>query len=197
MIYKHILLLIIVFSIICCTSETEETIDITNKTLPNGKHLIIEKTTKTSQSIGIISHHNYGTTRSFTYQFTIKQDKVDWSGGSGEPKKIVFHKDTTYVYYLKIKQQPIVTIDSANNNTPKTSYDEVLTPVYEKHIDNRYFFKLFGDDYWSEISANKYNEVRKLSTEYDIPNDNELILNYNPFELQQKDSIPTPIIINE
>lgn len=188
--YTYVLLFIASFLIINCTSETQETIDKTNKTLPNGKHLVIEKTTKKKKTIGYFSGHNYGTTRSFTYSFSIKQDKIDWDGGSGEPKKIIFHKDTVYIHYLKNKQQSITTIDSINNNTPITSYDEVLTPVYEKHIDKRYFFKLFGDDYWSEISPENYNEVKEISTEYDIPNDNELSLNYNLYEQQQKDSIP-------
>lgn len=195
--YTYSLLIAVSFLIISCTSETEETIDVTNKTFPNGKHLLIEKTIKNSKMIGFISGHNYGNTRSFTYQFTVKQDKVDWYGGSGEPKKIIFHKDTTYVYYLKEKRQSVTTIDSANNNTPITSHYEVLTPVFEKHIDKRYFFKLFGDDYWSEISLENYSDVKALSTEYDIPNDNEFILDYNPFEVQQQDSIPAPVIINE
>lgn len=46
--------------------------------------------------------------------------------------------------------------------------------VYEKHIDERYFFKIFGDDYWTEISAEEYFSAKKSTKEYAIPNDNEL-----------------------
>ncbi|MEI6866143.1 hypothetical protein [Flavicella sp.] len=85
---------------ISCTYNTEEATDKTSKTLPNGKYLVVEKITKASSSWGVLTNHYYGT-YSYKYKISIPQEDINWNGGSGEPKNILFCKDTTYIRYLK------------------------------------------------------------------------------------------------
>lgn len=158
-----------------CNYNTKENTDLTSKVLPNGKHIIIEKITKETTSHGIFSKHNYGTSHSFKYKFSISQEKIDWYGGSGEPKNILFCNDTIYIRYLKEKNITTNYIDSLNNTT-KYNYHSEIQEIFQKHIDKRYFFKLFGNDFWVDIASDDYYYLKKSCDDYPIPNDNELSL---------------------
>lgn len=48
--------------------------------------------------------------------------------------------------------------------------------MYQKHIDERYFFKLMGDAYWVDVSEEEYNTVKESCPEFEVPNDGELII---------------------
>ncbi len=170
----HILFYILIICFFSsCNRETKETIDITNKVFPNGKHYTIEKTNKETTSIGIFSKHNYGTHHSFSYKLSIDPGSIHWNGGSGEPKHIIFCKDTTYIHYLKKKSIELAQTDSLKTNT---EYTYKVQDVFEKHIDKRYFFNLFGDDYWVEILPEEYASIKNSCGEFLISNDNELSL---------------------
>lgn len=194
---KRFSFIILLFSLLTsCNSETEEIIDKTNKTFSNGITMTVEKVNKETTSRGIFTNHNYGTSHSYTYSFSIKEGKINWDRGSGEPKHIIFHQDTTYISYLKNKVIKTKYTDSITNTTQYNHHSEIRA-VFQQHIDKRYFFKLFGDDYWNDITPEHYNSVKKLSEEFSIPNDNELTLLPAPYELIKNDSIQTspPTII--
>ncbi len=176
---KAIHFMSICFLISACHSNTEKVVDKSSILLPNGKRLVIDKTNRETTSTGIFSNHNYGTTHSFTYHLLINPGSVKWNGGSGEPKNIMFSNDTIYIRYLKKKTTRVVRVEDSDSSesASQNNYRIEIKEVMQQYIDNRYFFKLLGDDYWIDISAEKYDEVKKYSEEYTIPNDNELRLN--------------------
>ncbi len=154
-----------------CTHISNESTDTVSKILPNGQHLVVEKINKESTSIGIITKHNYGTTHSFSYSITLNDEDINWSGGSGEPKHLLFCKDTVYIHYLKKKWVEDFLIDSLD--VERNGHFEIKD-VYQKHIDKRYFFKLFGDAYWVETTLKNYMKQKLVCNEFEVPNDNEL-----------------------
>jgi hypothetical protein len=146
--------------------------------LPNGKHLVVEKITKETTSRGIITNHNYGTSHSFKYKLLLSKEDINWNSGSGEPKNILFCKDTIYIRYLKEKSIRTEYIDSVDNTT-KYNYHSEIHEVFQKHIDKRYFFKLLGTDFWVDITSENYSSLKKSCDDYLIPNENELTLKSN------------------
>ena len=167
-------ILIIIQLLIGCDVKTEERIDKSSKTFPNGKNIIVEKLNKESTSTGIITSINYGTSHSFRYEFTLTEDNIKWDGGSAEPKNIIFCKDAIYIRYLKEKSLNTIVTDSTDTIIENNTYE--IKEFYQKHIDRRYFFKIFGDDFWEDISSEDYYSVIKSCDEYVIPNDGELLL---------------------
>ncbi len=167
----------IIFSFLTttCRYNTVEKIDKTNKRLPNGILLVVEKVNKETTSRGALTNYNYGTTHSFTYKFDISKGRIHWDGGSGEPKNIVFCRDSIYISFLKEKRINTSYIDSINGTT-KYHYHYEIREFYQKHIDERYFFKLLGDAYWEDISPESYVKIKRSCLEYSIPNDAELVL---------------------
>lgn len=157
-----------------CNSETQETLDKTREVLPNGKRLVVEKTNKETTSTGIFTKHNYGTTHSYAYKISVNPGVIIWDERSGEPKSIIFCKDTTYIRYLKEKS--IEAYTDATDTTQSYNRHYETQEFYQKHIDERYFFKLFGTEYWEEISKENYSSIKNSCEVYKIPNDNELSL---------------------
>ena len=154
-----------------CNYDTQEVVNKTSKKFPNNITLSVEKITKETTSRGIFTNHNYGTSHNFTYSFFIKKKNIHWDGGSSEPKNILFYKNDIYVRYLEKKS--IKEVDSINDTN---NYHYEIQETFQKHIDERYFFKLFGDEYWIEISPKDYTYIKTHGEEYNIPNDNELSL---------------------
>lgn len=179
--------LLAITAILCssCTYDTEEKVDKSNKLLSNGKHLEVEKTTKLTTATGFFTKYSYGIAHSFIYKLSINPGDVNWDGGSAEPKNIIFYKDDAYIHYLKEKEVQVEAFDSLDNIVKSSNQLEVQD-FYEKHIDERYFFKLFGDDYWTEISAAEYLVAKQSSEEYDIPNDNELTVKIGDSDILKK-----------
>ncbi len=169
----HVSLLSFIFLFTCCRSKTTERIDITNTLLGNDKHLEVEKTNRSTTHRGIITNSDYGTSHSYSYKLTVNNGDINWDGGTAEPKHFLFCKDSIYIHYLKEKYISVKSKDSIGNMIEKDGYYAVQD-VFEVYIDKRYFFKLFGDDYWVEVSSEKYNRQKESCTEYSIPNDNEL-----------------------
>lgn len=169
------ILLVAISAIYSCTTKTEKRIDKTNKLLPNGKYLMVEKINIDKTSIGVFTKNNYGTRHSFGYKFSVNKGNVNWNGGSSEPKHIIFCKDSTFIHSLKEKRIKVEYTDPVDN-TVKYNHHYEIQDLFEKHMDERYFFKLFGNEYWVEISPDNYILKKESCEEYPIPNDNELSL---------------------
>jgi len=175
---KTLLLALFYCLLISCNQKTEEIINLTSKILPNQKHLVVEKTNRKTKFLGIFSNHNYGTSYRFSYKLSLNPGDINWNGGSGEPKYLLFCKDTTYIRYLKKKSIKTAYTDPENDSI-KYNYHYEIQEVFQKHIDKRYFFQLFGDDYWVDMPAENYTSLNTLCNEYSVPNDNELLLKPN------------------
>lgn len=159
---KIVLIILFFFFLISgCYTRVKETTDTTTKVLPNGKRLTVYTTHKESSEVGVLTNNKYMVTFSFRYEVLIKPDRIHWNGQGGEPKNILFCNDKTYIRKLKRK-----IIDS------KYYIDE----YFQSHVDERYFFKLLGEEYWLDIDAEEYNGQKMSCEEYPIPNDNKLSL---------------------
>lgn len=158
-----------------CNSKVKETINKEVKLLPNGKRLTVEKKNKETTHIGIFSKHNYGTSHSFTYKISVNPGNINWDGGTGEPKHLLFCKDDIYIKFLKEESVKVEYTDSIDYQV-KDRYDYEIKEAFQKHIDERYFFNLFGDDYWIDVSEEEYTSKNKYCEDYSIPNDDELKL---------------------
>lgn len=171
-------LVVINYAFSSCTSDTKVFIDKTNKTYDNGITLTVKKKSEITTTTGTITNHVYDVSHHYTYTFNIKNHKINWTGESAEPKNIIFYHDTVYVRYLKEK---VITTKHINPSDSTITYKHhtEINEYHQKHIDKRYFFKLFGKDYWTDINTEQYNMIKKLGKEYKIPNDNNLSLNNN------------------
>lgn len=161
-------------SMLSCRSKTEKIVNIETVIFENGKRLEINKTDRNTSSIGIFSNHNYGVTHQYSYELTLDND-IDWIGGSHEPKQILFNEEDVYLRFLQKKRYNTSSIDSLTLET-KTSHYYTTKENYQKHIDERYFFNWFGKDYWVNVDSLEYHSLRKAGQEFEIPNDEELIL---------------------
>ncbi len=161
-----------------CDTETVSKTYVTDKQLPNGVVLSVEKTNKEHTQIGIFSKHNYGTTYSYSYQLTVEGIDAVWNGGSGEPKKLIFCQDSLFLLSYKEK---LFTNDSLRKLDTTLAYEShyEVVEVFQKYVDNRYFFKLFGDAAWVSIPSGYYHCKKIRCQEYDVPNDNELSLTFS------------------
>ncbi len=162
--------IIVLLLVISCTTETKTSTNKTKKQLTSEKLIEVIKTEKENTRKGILTGHNYGTTYSFAYQFTINKNKIIWKNmGSAVPKKILFCTDTTYVHFFQKKSIPYQKYPSDTT----MSYKDTIVTKYQKFIDNRYFFKWFGNYSWIDISKEKYNSKKTNCKEYTIPTDND------------------------
>ncbi|MCT4582226.1 MAG: hypothetical protein N4A35_12510 [Flavobacteriales bacterium] len=158
-----------------CATETVSKTYVTNKELPNGILLSVEKTNTENTQIGMFTKHNYGTTHSYSYKVIVEELDAVWEGKSGEPKKLVFCKDSLFLLSYK---EMLFTNDSLRKIDSTLAYESHYEVVeeFQKYVDNRYFFKLFGDAYWVSIPSSCYQYKKSSCKEYDVPNDNELSL---------------------
>ncbi len=170
---KNLLFAGLLFVVASCNQASIETTNIISEILANGQHIEVEKTNKETTSIGIITKHNYGTTHSFRYKITLDEMDIEWNGGSGEPKHLLFCKDTVYIHFLKNKWVEVETIDSVNQ---ASNGQYQIQEAYQVYIDKRYFFKLLGDGYWVDTNPEKYRRQKLICNEFQVPNDNELVL---------------------
>lgn len=169
----YICLVALSTTIFSCKSSTEESTTKKSSVLPNGMRLTVLKINKDKTSIGILTGTNYGTIHTYKYNVLLHEPDVNWSFGSGEPKNVLICKDTIYIHYTNKNRSSTTVTDSITNAT-NTTYNYKVENLYQKHIDNRYFFNLFGDDFWLDVTPERYNEIKNSCEEYAIPNDGEL-----------------------
>lgn len=168
---KYYFSITILLVFISCTTKTEINTNVTSKQLAKNKLLAVQKTEKTDSRKGIFSNHEYSSSYSYNYQFTINDNEVIWQDkGSAVPKNILFSEDTVYINYVEKKSVPY---QQAANDTIARYKDSIVTK-YDQFIDNRYFFKWFGEFSWQSITLEKYNKKILNGTEYSIPNDDDL-----------------------
>lgn len=156
-----------------CKQDSVVIISKTKVEIGNGKILTIEKINKDTKSIGYFTGNDYGTTHRFTYKMEIEPDGITWDGGSGEPIQIIYCNDTTFIRYLIKKSIKTESIDSITNET-KIDYHNEVKEELQRYMDNRYFFKLFGDDYWLNVPPDTLSNSGDQCMTFEIPNDREL-----------------------
>ena len=154
--------LTILLSIAACNSQTEVREKIISAELPNGFLIQVKKIDTYTSQIGVVSGHVYGKSHAYSYQFTLSPGRIYWYGGSSVPQEIILCSNEIYIHYLQLDSQ---------GNSGEAS--KIIKSHYDKHIDNRYFFKLLGDQYWVTDSALTYKNSNNCKKS-DIPNDREL-----------------------
>jgi len=173
---KNCFLILLSISLICsesCKQDSVVTVTKNKVEIGNGKILSIVKTNKDTKSIGYFTGNNYGTSHRFTYTMEIEPDDIIWDGGSGEPKQIIYCNGTTYIRYLVKKSIRTESVDSITNEINIDYHNEVREEL-QQHVDKRYFFKLFGDDYWLNVPNSDLDSLQSGCKTFEIPNDNEL-----------------------
>lgn len=172
---RHIVLSLSFTSLMtACTSQTVSSENFTTVGLDNGKILRVEKTNNTTTHKGVLTGHVYGATLSYRYKITVNKNEVIWDGGSSVPQQILFGNQGVCIHFVRedSHRRELVSQDGK-------THDEIIktvVPVYEKFIDERYFFKLFGEYHWVEISPETYQKIKETGGYFPIPNGNELTL---------------------
>jgi len=157
--------------LVSCKTETEKTTNSIRKQFENGKYIEVVKTDESSTHYGMITHTNYGTTHRFNYRFSVNKNEVVWNPkNSAEPKKITFTKDSVFLQSIEKRNFPYQEISA---DTTITKHKDSLVFKYEVYIDNRYFFKLLGDDFWLDIPSSQYKNTIQDYKIFEVPNDNE------------------------
>jgi hypothetical protein len=173
----RILRYVVFFTLGSCTTNKEIHQDITNKLLSNDRILRIEKSSTFETTKGILGKHTYNIEHSYQYKVLIDDGDYCWEVSNGEPKHILFVKDSIYIHYLKEKYIRASPKSDSSIVDVEEDYKHVILDVYEVYLDKRYFFKLFGYALWIDIPKEQYEEKRKIGQEFEIPNDNELVKN--------------------
>ncbi|WP_158974854.1 hypothetical protein [Cellulophaga sp. L1A9] len=173
--YKIFLVITVVVSFAACNDTVKETVTKRSEILPNGMHLTIEKTDIKKTSFGIFTNHNYGTSHRFKYRVAVDKGSIDWDFGVGEPKHFLFCNKGVYIHYLNENSYTEEVRDTINDTIEEVRVIKIENQ-YQKYIDERYLFKLFGDAYWVDVSEEEYARNKALCSEQEIPNDNELTI---------------------
>ena len=153
--------LMILSAAIACTTKTAVYESQFNKAFTNGQTIFVKRTDEVSRSYGAVTGHLYGQSHSFSYHFTLDPDDIVWTGLTREtPKDVLFCGDDLYV---KTNLQQ-VNVDSVTQATTV-----VVTSGYYKNIDKRYFFKLFGDQYFVTVDSAEYQSKKSNGQEEHVP----------------------------
>ncbi|ADV48630.1 hypothetical protein Celal_1316 [Cellulophaga algicola DSM 14237] len=171
--YKIFLGITVIVLVAACKDTVKETVTKKSEMLPNGMHLMVEKTAIEKTSFGIFTNHNYGTSHRFKYRIAVDQGSIEWDFGVGEPKHFLFCDKGVYIHYLNENSYTEEARDTINDTIEKVQVIKIENQ-YQKYIDERYLFKLFGDAYWVDVTAEEYARNKALCSEQAIPNDNEL-----------------------
>lgn len=171
--YKLLIVFILFVTATSCKDEVKEIVTKKSTILPNGMHITIEKTDIETTSIGIFTSTNYSRSHSFKYKANVDEGDITWDFGVGVPKHFLFCDEEVYIHYLNETSYVEEVKDSLNASIEEKRFHKIQN-FYQKHIDERYFFKLFGDAYWVDITPEEYTTQKTKCTEQVIPNDNEL-----------------------
>lgn len=173
--FKIFFAITIVALFVSCKDEIKETVTKKSEILPNGMHLTIEKTDIRKTSLGLFTNHNYGTSHRFKYRVSVDQGSIDWDFGVGEPKHFLFCDKDVYIHYLNENSYTEESRDSITDISEEVHVIKIENQ-YQKYIDERYLFKLFGDAYWVDVTEEEYARNKAICSEQAIPNDNELTI---------------------
>jgi hypothetical protein len=151
----------LLFVLTMCTSNTEVYMTTFHKQYQNGKSIEVIREDKITNRKGIITGLNYGTTNTFHYSFSVEPDEDLWEGAMNQvPLALVFCDDDTY---LKVTER-ILKYDSLYG--PSHLKD---TTLYFKNEDNRYFFKLFGEQHFQPSDSIEYLKMSSACVESSVP----------------------------
>ena len=148
-------------ALLSCTTKTEVYESQLATEFKNGQTIFVKRTDELTRSFGAITGHLYGEDHNFRYQFTIKPDEIAWSGLSREiPKDILFCDDALY---LK------TSIEQVNTDSVTRAVTVVGMPGFYKNVDKRYFFKLFGEQYFVVADSLEYQSEKINCQEEHVP----------------------------
>ncbi len=184
--FNFVILSSLVFlSMTACDSKTKESINRKSVDLGGNQRIVITQKFKTTRYRGKLTGTDYGTKTSFDYTFKVLPGGIKWRGKSSVPKHLLICKNT---YYLHFMYKRGFTKDTSNidmEKLRKTNYKKYakykhtivafrVIDEYSVHVDKRYFFKWFGDQYWNSIKKSVYENAKKTCQEKSIPNFNDL-----------------------
>jgi hypothetical protein len=145
-----------------CTTKTEVYESQLAKEFKNGQTIFVKRTDELTRSYGALTGHLYGENHSFRFQFTIEPSEIEWTGLSGEaPKHILYCGDDLF---LK------TTMEQVNTDSVTQTITIVQIPGYYKNVDKRYFFKLFGEQYFVIADSLEYQSKKINCQEEHVPN---------------------------
>jgi hypothetical protein len=151
--------LLLIFTM--CTSKTEVYVTTFNQQYSNGRSIDVTREDRYTKWKGVFTGIDYGGENTFYYSFNVLPDKYAWEGKANQvPLALVFCPDNIY---LKVTER-IVKYDSLYG--PAHFKD---TTLYFKNIDERYFFKLLGDQYFAEADSVEYDETKIRCKEVSVP----------------------------
>jgi hypothetical protein len=154
-------LMLLCIAVFSCTTKTEVYESQMNREFKNGQTIFVKKTDEVSRLVGRISGHLWNERHTFRYQFTTEPDEVEWQGLLGEVPKSVLYCNTEL--YLKTTTEHVVT------DTIRQITSTIAEPNYYRHVDKRYFFKLFGDQYFVMIDSVVYQTKTAACSEEYVP----------------------------
>lgn len=161
---------------VACSSETRTSEHRREASYPRGRRIEVLKKDSYTRYKGLLSGHEYGARHEYSYSFVLSPDRVDWSGGSAEPKQLILCPQQIYLRYLDIEIEE----RDAGVAAPDASAagaERVMRAIARqaKLRDERYFFKLLGETSWINVEASELPAGAGCSAQA-IPNDAELEL---------------------
>ncbi len=151
----------LLFVLSMCHTDTEIYRSTFRREYKNGKSIEVIREDQIKTRTGLITGTNSGTTDEFTYQFTIKPDDYKWQGYINQaPLALIFCEDQAYMRAT----ERVYRYDSLYSDGHFKD-----TTLYFKNVDKRYFFKLFGDQYFEAMDSVAYLESKTKCSEVTIP----------------------------
>lgn len=156
-----------------CDSHTDEYTDELHEDYLNGFTVKVNYHLSSTTYTGKFTGLKYGTSRNFSYQVLWSPGRVKWSEAltqrekstEMEPRQMIPCRGKLYMEYYT--RESVIINDKQQYNTVR---------YYLEHIDNRYFFKLLGEQHWAKITTEALEAATKSCTAYVIPNRHELTL---------------------
>lgn len=165
-------------SLSACTCETVERDYVWHAVAANGMPLVVEKSDRITQRRGMLTNTDYGSTHTFTYKLHMDTDYLTWYGGDSEPKSLLFCGEQILLRSLRKRYVPMIISDAgAPSSATTTSVEKPTTVVaeeVERFVDERYFWRMFGETTWVREDPSVYHQNKPACLETMVPNDNEL-----------------------
>jgi hypothetical protein len=159
---KVYVIVIVLFLCTTCTTKTQVYVSTFSTKYDNGRSIDVKREDRYTRWTGYFSKIDYGQTNSFSYSFNIHPDDYEWEGLMNQvPLELIFCSNDTY---LKVTER-IVRYDSLYS-----AGEFKDTTLYFKNVDDRYFFNLFGDQYFIAADSTDYQERSIKCKQVLIPN---------------------------
>ena len=149
------------FLLVMCTSDTQVSHTAFRRKFENGRSVEVVREDRSIRFKGILTGADYGGVNDFQYEFITQPDEYSWKGNMNQvPVELIFCDDDTY---LKVTER-IAKYDSLYG-TPHFKD----TALYFKNVDDRYFFKFFGEQYFREADSIDYYSKKLKCKEAQLP----------------------------